>query len=73
MRCILGLMIAKPSKLQLMNKKARRDEMHQTSLTQNNLNHQDHTKELSHHSKPGLVKKERQQRLQAEKTIQTHI
>jgi hypothetical protein len=59
-------MIAKPSKLQLMNKKARRDEMHQTSLTQNNLNHQDH-------SKPGLVKKERQQRLQAEKKIQTHI
>jgi hypothetical protein len=59
--------------LQLMNKKARRDEMHQSSLTPNNLNHQDHTKEPSHHSKPGLVEHERQQRLQAEKTIQAHI
>jgi hypothetical protein len=50
-------MIAKPSKLQLMNNKARRDEMHQKSPTQNNLIHQDHIKELSHNCKPSLVKK----------------
>ncbi len=50
-------MIEKPSKLQLMNKKARRDEIHETSPTQNSLIYQDWTKELAHHSKAGLVEK----------------